>query len=544
MPKPPFLLRMPIEVLSTISAFVNGWEPHPKASLEAPNQNNGAAEIQNLRLTCKVLCDASSKFLVPTITIDFGSPASIERLEEISQHPEIRRGVVYIRAICKLYDPELGADFDVFVRHQLERLRTSLTIFRNNENYWPNPCQCGCSEHGKGNDDTTLQEYVDLGEEIRDAWSQMLAKDGYGNLTGKQYREEWKPYQDILTTGFEQYQKRVALQWQWRENEVFCRKIATAMARMPWGTCLQIDDPDTDWTTRYKPDDIRTLLGSRNSLSLGMLHPVSSTEVRKIGLGYPPTDLLVKLLIAIHKAGVSLTSLVIQSQTPDDFFALASSKQHTSDLTAAMQRLENFHLRPVGRPLAHLDNTHRSGLLAGVQRFSSAVLDSPSLEKISLDLYNCSLGSYNANPKALISSMIPIRPRPNLKMLSMNYMATTLDKLVQVFDSCNGEPILFSAQNLLLLDSEWEDGLDLLRGKVTSGSILSQFSSAKLKPGTFEMLDRKTFDDPFWSMWLDFPPTFGWFSYDPISPNVVNIREEAEKYIKGYIDENPLRVRT
>ncbi|CZS97240.1 uncharacterized protein RAG0_06410 [Rhynchosporium agropyri] len=117
----PFL-DLPNELLIMICAEILGLRPHIETSLYFPEYTQGMAEIRKVRGICRKLRDVSYRLLVPIFTLDFADSVSIERFEKISQHEEIRKGVMGVIIIHRSYSRERSADFRVFARYHVNRL--------------------------------------------------------------------------------------------------------------------------------------------------------------------------------------------------------------------------------------------------------------------------------------------------------------------------------------------------------------------------------------------------------------------------------------
>lgn len=145
------------------------------------------------------------------------------------------------------------------------------------------------------------------------------------------------------------------------------------------------------------------------------------------GWGKPDMDILFSLPIAIHKAGICITSVDIQVSLLADFSLLAPTDADLCDLTAAMQRLKDLNFWIRGR-YASIWPTRPVDEVEHLVKFVSAILHTASVRQISLDL--SFLWDEFTPPR---SSAFPLRTWPQLDSLFLCGMPVSYMELVQVF---------------------------------------------------------------------------------------------------------------
>ncbi|KAH7312977.1 hypothetical protein BKA65DRAFT_600519 [Rhexocercosporidium sp. MPI-PUGE-AT-0058] len=456
------ILDMPDEILVKICGYVKGWEPDPNTSTLHSAHHIGTKEVQNLRLSCKRLCATSSHLLLHFVTIDFTTSASIRRLHEISLHPAISRGVRTVRVILSFYDSKLAASFPEFVGYNAKKLSESADGVEEMARYDEELAgyrDQGCSQRISQRKIVQTRSILNIGTQIED---EDLSNEG-------------QSYRNALIRGYEEYQKLFEEQEKRLADGSFIESVAAAIARMPLATRLEIHD--------YRRFDQRCL---------------DST-----------------LPVAIHKAGTSLTSLDIQSLLPGEHFSLVPWDKDLKELTAAMQRLKTFQFVP----LQTRDQTHRlirqSGELNCLKSFISAILDSPSLETISLNLRE--LWDNNTFPAQGLFSLLHLRPWPKLSWVSLRSTPLRLEEMAEILHSSD-TPIRFWGRSLHLQDGSWADGLDLLKRKATNESTLDRPTGAEC-----DTMSKDELDNIFQVSGDNWP------------------LNKAELYIRGYSVKNPLR---
>jgi hypothetical protein len=124
----------------------------------------------------------------------------------------------------------------------------------------------------------------------------------------------------------------------------------------------------------------------RDSLIKDMVEPLSWETARLHLMIDPPTEVLLRLPGAIHKAGGLITDLNIELSPPEDLSDFTPSEKDLHDVTSAVQRLKHFNFILRSEDLgfwAVRDPVEINDL----RRFLVALLDTASIEEMDL---NCS----------------------------------------------------------------------------------------------------------------------------------------------------------
>lgn len=102
--RPIHLLDLPNEILAHIFVYVRGppYINEPIWLGTLGYWDGGPKEIKNTRLVCRKFCNESSHLLMPAVSIS-ANPSSLARLEGISRHPLIAKGVRTVRVIVHFY---------------------------------------------------------------------------------------------------------------------------------------------------------------------------------------------------------------------------------------------------------------------------------------------------------------------------------------------------------------------------------------------------------------------------------------------------------
>ncbi|CZT43508.1 uncharacterized protein RSE6_03560 [Rhynchosporium secalis] len=300
---------------------------------------------------------------------------------------------------------------------------------------------------------------------------------------------------------------------------------------MPSATSLKVANTDSCYTIGGESEDIYRCLTSPETILKDIVRPMDTLETFARDCGYPPIDLLFKLLVAFHKAGIALAKLEIRSVMPKKY-----SEQDLEDLRNVLQKLKTFVFSPFS--WKYSTDSALTESFPFIQRLASTILDSPNLQTISLDPEDITWGHFC--PYLRLAPLVANRPRPNLKILRLRSTALSLEELAKVMYACTGSPVEFLSCDLLLLDAKWADGLELLRGKFGPGSTWFSFASRCSDPVTGKVTDIEIFNKEG-----RFFKGFTFLDWrDSTSAMVIentNVRDKVDNYITGMIEENPLR---
>lgn len=118
-PQPAKLLDLPMELLHEICEFVRG-------EVDYPDQPGDVEQIKKLRLTCRALSLASSHLLKYSVKVEM-TQQSISRLEEVSRHSDVKRGIRVVKlCLGRHYNLSFALDFRRFRRDRANRILSRL----------------------------------------------------------------------------------------------------------------------------------------------------------------------------------------------------------------------------------------------------------------------------------------------------------------------------------------------------------------------------------------------------------------------------------
>ncbi|CAJ2505595.1 Uu.00g129890.m01.CDS01 [Anthostomella pinea] len=272
-------------------------------------------EIKNVRLTCRRFRDTSSHLLIRFVPVEM-TPVSLERLEQISRHPTISKGVLAVRVILHFYDEPLAHDFRLFINYQGSTSRGD---------------KPGTEDLG-ANTERELAIAIGTGATMHELWQSLWDDPSEGTELGHQAL-------CLLQRAYHIYQERYEAQQKLCQDGGFPQAVATAMARMPTAVGLEMRD-GKQFGKQHHHDFIEQMKDEEKQLE-EMVYPhewyESTEQVHHVG--HPPLELLAQLPLAIQLAGTSLVTLELRVSSPGSFPLLAQEAQEENlDLVLPMLR--------------------------------------------------------------------------------------------------------------------------------------------------------------------------------------------------------------
>jgi len=448
--RPLRLLKFPDEILMKISGHVRGWTPDEKYF---PNDTpTGITNIKNLRMTCRRLCSTSSHLLMHSIDAEVNI-ASLSQLDRISRHQGIRKGIREVRVLLHYYDSVIADSFHVFVRHfikefgqevgRIGRLPSQNNIHRSTTRSTPW---------------NTLLDQVGQAKGIL-----AVCRGVLNGVSADQNNQEDMRIRTIPRKAHGEYQHRYAEQHALIEKGTFVLAIAAAIARMPVARRLEIrDDDGPQWFNRLRSMD--SLDYSNESLTQRLLLPHRWEDAVSHQLGVPPAQLVLRLPIAIHTAGVLLTHLNIWTTPLKNYDSLAVSQEELCALKPSVQRLKEFSFVcreeryfPEIRPDSRDVNALKQYLLS--------ILDTSSVKHIRLDLDFT--WDAETRPTYSLGTICTFRTWPKLACCFLGGLPLNQSDLQRFADRVPATAQIVSLSSPFLLEGSWSEVLEALRATTT-----------------------------------------------------------------------------
>lgn len=441
------ICKMPNEILRMIFEDVRGdfevkRDKYPRTGIKA---------IQNLRLTCRLFCEASSPLLLHRLDVSLTS-SSLAHLDEVSRHPTISKGIQSLQICAALYDPTLAESLHGFIDQVVEILREEqmrdLDGMRSDLDdgfrSWykpPNFPFPADREH--------LSEVWDKMERHHQI---LLSCTSY--LQAKTYQPDDDEIMAYLSQVYRQYNQLLNDQHAFLQNGTFATRVAGAMARLPKVSGLSITDHEGfDLNPLWTELSIPAYLALRDWL----LRPSRWTEDNVSQLAHRAFEFLYQSLIAILKADNSLAELRIRVDPTIDH-EMRISPEQVRDLFSAARHLQVLEI-DCCLTVQPTPYEYPSGERVTISRLASLFLSSSNLRSVTLTL--------GPEPEAdgwKVEPSLALLPWANLRKISLTNTYIHFDELSTYLEKLTPGTCIHLT-GMYLLSGLWVDLLDVIRAK-------------------------------------------------------------------------------
>lgn len=219
---------LPAEILQHIFAYFRSQVNFSNRDDESllrfdPDGKHDTESIQNIRLTCRLFCNVSSHLLLPRTKVTINS-ASVARLEEISQHPIIRKGIQAVRVDLAFISADAAENDRLFTR-----------------------CLAAAIQERESSLQDGQAQVEPRVLKIYEQWQSCISKMHPGLVD---YTSEYSYWYSRFSTdaalplkdGRAFLQQRFMDQQQILSDGSFVERVVRAIARMPFATRLFMDD--------------------------------------------------------------------------------------------------------------------------------------------------------------------------------------------------------------------------------------------------------------------------------------------------------------
>ncbi|TGO19615.1 hypothetical protein BTUL_0003g00690 [Botrytis tulipae] len=421
--------------------------------------------IQKMRLVCRRICDISSRFLLPTVRVEL-SAQSLARLDMISRHPTIGKGVRTVRVNARCLDRLFGDSFERFQYPKSEYLHSALH--------------------------SVLIDHIsaDEGKETRmsrELYQRHQLNRSDESNTAISLREIF------WSRAYERYKYLLTEEKTLIEEGVFLVSVGTAIARMPRATALHICDRDRNDESDYRPHP-RLHSKSKFLLDYYENEDLLIDDMIKYKLfgdddGFPEhriekswsspsAQIIIGLPAAIHKAGRSLENICIEMICPTDYRTLASFKGF-QELSAATQWLKQFTFYCRDEDFEDESDEWMPTKLDGLVKYLSAIVNTNALEKVHIDVSQLAIepehfGMETQNPSMpSLGTIFSSRIWPNLRSMNLTRVPLHLSELETFIDNLNSSDIEMNIQHMYLISGSWSDGIEIFTRNSIQNLVLT-----------------------------------------------------------------------
>ncbi|KAF5879480.1 uncharacterized protein Bfra_006688 [Botrytis fragariae] len=490
----PRLFKLSDELLGLILGFLAEpqlCEPLPTIYLQSRAKRRQRNEefiesvkaIQSLRFVCRRICNVSSVFLLPTVRVEL-SAQSLARLDMISRHPTIGKGVRTVRVITRCLDRMPIDSFENFRHHKSEYLSEALdgVVSDDEGEEFRMSCELYRRYILNGSGNSINESILHNGPFVFDG------SDGI--ITDKNLR------QIFWSKAYGRYKYLHAEQEILSEEGVFLEGVGTAVARMPRATTLHLCDRGGDDFYDYNPHP-RLYSTSKLLFDYYENEDVLIDDIIKSKLfggedennsylgtdtswNSPSAQILLRLPGAIHKAGRSLENICIEIECPSDHRTLASFEDF-QELSAATQRLKQFTFYcTYDEDDEDEDDQWTPTELDGLVKYLSAIVNTNALEKIDINLSHHAIGLGNfdmeeQNPSVpSLGTILTSRIWPNLKSIYLSRVPLHLSELETFIDNLKSLDVEMNIQYMYLISGSWSDGLETFKRNLIQNLVLRE----------------------------------------------------------------------
>lgn len=548
---PRTLLDLPDELLLDIFTAVKVYKPGNKSAHQ--DFSSSSADIAAVRLVCRRLNSISSPFLVHYIRLKGRDPRSLQRLEAISQHNLLRKGVKIVRFEACGYVPTLANDVAKFARwaggRVLERTDSYSQAFLRELKTETQKKDCDVDELIRKHDEVT--EVRKRVKAVLETWNsvispiedkdilfyehEILKTSGKWHSTPDVKSHDKKQHHiELLHAAHSLYRQRLEEQEK-LSQDVFLARFKKAISRMPRALHLEIQDlhhePKTclEATCCKNGGNIARVQDSdqfAGLLDIGFLaEPTSRTDMEDDPMGNELGGLGLTLPIVLQNAGCRLDCISVRTNADaDDYYSLIRKTFSSggfsvlNDAISAVGLKSFTFLHRFELMSAHGTSPSRQDMEA-FGNYIGTMTNSSRLERLRIQLHS---GSTDASPpqyhglsigRVVLSSVF--QSRRTIKDVHLTNLPVYILELKEFSQALEDHSInldYFTLERLKLFEGTWPEVLKVLREmrNVRDKQILETH-------GVF-----------YGSTW----PCFG--------KEIADLEIKANQFINGGLEHNPL----
>ncbi|KAI0007814.1 hypothetical protein F4779DRAFT_590319 [Xylariaceae sp. FL0662B] len=445
--RPVHILDLPNEILAQICTYVRGTSlsdgPLPLGIVD--DRRGGVQDIKNIRLVCGKLYDASSRSLLPAVSVSMNL-SSLARLDEISRHPLIAKGVQTVRVIIDFFAADLANDFDdLFLPYQYDQLEESSMLSH----------MIGTDSAFEWSGEDHL-EAATKSNRILASWSKLLQNAPDSSLDDHD-RESIL----LIQRAHKLYQHAYLEQEQILADGTFVKRVADAVARMPAAKFLFIADHDRSVLPKVVP--LVKSMERPDLLINNIVQPMTWDHAQEQDIGTPPCELLRQIPLTIHRAGVMLADVNYQVAPVQDFYRLVGCDGDLNDLRAAMRQLRSFTFRPhIVRDFDIFDNEDE---MRHLKDFVEAFTGTDSIRDIFINMDF--LWWRGEVPPLSAGCLLLTRTWPRVRRVRFEG-PLRFEELEEFYAKVKGRVDLI-LERVYLMSGSWADVLDIMHDNMLNG---------------------------------------------------------------------------
>lgn len=569
------MISLPDELLLEIFHTVKTWRPANNAKhIEFASSSQ---DIGNVRLVCRRFAAASSHLLVHYVRLGGINAQSLAKLESISRHPQLSKGVRIVRLESLYYTSTLALRFEEFARHAINQALGRARQYKQNfdeevaqakaegpagsERLWRREAEVTSilktvkavlktwtiSTTLQRSEPISRQKGMSLAASIDEEPPNLLASDGEDD------KDRLEEYAHLLRLAHGMYQRRFEEQENLRKDNVFVDRFAAAMARMPKANHLEVHDFGHESTPTCSDCDDMTgptgrpgAQGDRDDVLAGLLDIESlikpSSWRNGLDQGQEPDDapaeVLFTLPVALQKAGAKLDRISVQTSVcAENFYPLLRQRKMSEYLqlgsaihTMGVKSFTFIH-GDEGKPRAR--KTPSLGDVDAFLNYVDAMSNSECLERLRV-VVDSGWSDGHLDPDRDFNFGRLVAPGPtsggilgtcsrrgltDVYLSNLPVCLSDLEGFATYLSNSNLRLRFLTLSRINLLDGTWSQALDILRELESADTeVIEPFGAECEDP---VMLLSGRYEDIFRT-----------------GPGQVSV---AEQFVNGELKQNPLK---
>lgn len=412
------------------------------------NNIRDRTDIKNLRLSSRRLNETSSHLLMDTLHVS-PNPSSLERLDKVSRHPTISRGIRRLVASVDVYNADAARDLALFTTNCILELQAHIPR----------------REHGR---------FEAFG--ILKSWDKFRETFVYPRNDGAHVNEH---HACAMYNGWLRFKRLHDDQQSILRSGHYTQGIASAVGRMTRLDGLVIKDRSRSCAggEGSSPSILRKVEGSVTDPTRLVedltFYTLSWERARRRGVENQPTRLLYQIPLAIHNAGSSLAHLKFDLTAPHSFQLDMDSDEMTK-LRSFAQGLKSFNFSVRVEPKGFTRPIRDALQVENLHKFLTAFTRSENLDSAALDFAFQEKHFFYANrlqdpDRTSIGPVLVDWHQP--REVHLKNCAITLEELRAFVGLHRKEPAVLGLWYVYLLDGDWADAAELLRSEVLLGRL-------------------------------------------------------------------------
>ncbi|KAF6802261.1 hypothetical protein CSOJ01_11722 [Colletotrichum sojae] len=426
--------------------------------------------IMSLRLTCRSLCEMVSPALFRVRAVR-PSTESLDRLDYISRHPQLSKGVRQIHVSVSYYDANIAKDPALFVLYAIRRFTSSCLVLSDgyNSDEWEDYTFSEEEEMAfdayhstdfdfeirrpKRKEGLTLKKN-DL-RSIVDGWRKLVAPIRFEN--GKDTSEAYDVYRRKYAD------QELAL-------SRFPQAVCEAIARMPGIFFLEVCDDGRD--TKTFDHDYREKTATRKAKMALLTRPMSweyfAADAIHVSNNHV-APMVGKLLPTLGSHGVKLQFLQLAFTPSIDIDCFRPNESDRKNFVQAMSNVQWFSFQIMNNYHSSQDKasgpwpTRSVEQLAALDGFLDCLLSSDSLKEFSHDFEALRWENARSPDGWYLPSLMKARPWPNLRKIRLKSVCLSsleLDGFLR-----KGPLLITRLEEIHMARGTWTQALDIMREK-------------------------------------------------------------------------------